>query len=63
VHSVHITLNRAFRDAVTWRYITENPVTLATRVRQPRKAHDVWTADELRRFLAEAKAERLTRCG
>lgn len=59
VHSVHTMLNRAFRDAVTSRYITENPVTLATRVRQPRKAHDVWTADELRRFLAEAKAERL----
>ena len=59
VHSVHTMLNRAFRDAVISRYITENPVTLATRVRQPRKAHDVWTADELRRFLAEAKAERL----
>jgi len=59
VHSVHTMLNRAFRDAVSWRYITENPVTLATRVRQPRKAHDVWTAEQLRRFLAEARMERL----
>jgi integrase len=59
VHSVHTMLNRVFRDAVNWRYVTENPVTLATRVRQSRKAHDVWTADQLRRFLAQARKERL----
>jgi integrase len=59
VHSVHTMLNRAFADAVSWRYIAENPVTTATRVRQMRKGHDVWTPDQLRRFLAEARAERL----
>lgn len=59
VHSVHTMLNRAFRDAVTWRYITENPVVGAARVRQTRKGHDVWAPEQLRRFLAEAKAERL----
>jgi hypothetical protein len=41
VHSVHTMLHRAFRDAVRWCYIAENPVTMATGVRQTRKGHDV----------------------
>jgi integrase len=52
-------LNRAFADAVSWRYIAKNPVTSATRVRQMRRGHDVWTPEQLRRFLFEARAERL----
>lgn len=59
VQSVHIMLNRAMADAVRWRYIGENPVTNAARVRRSRKGHTVWTPDELRRFLTEAKGERL----
>ncbi len=59
VHSVHTMLNRAFADAVSWRYIAKNPVTSATRVRQMRRGHDVWTPEQLRRFLFEARAERL----
>jgi len=60
VHSVHTMLNRAFRDAVSLRFVTENPVAGATRVRQTRKRHDVWSPDQLRQFLTEAKGERLS---
>lgn len=58
VHSVHIMLNAALHDAVEAKYIAENPVTKAGRVRQERRSHRVWTPDELRRFLAAAKADR-----
>ena len=59
VHSVHIMLNRAFADAVTQRLLSDNPVTDAARVRQTRKAHTVWDPEQLRRFLTEARPERL----
>ena len=59
VHSVHIMLNRAFADAVTQRLLSDNPVTDAARVRQTRKAHTVWNPEQLRRFLTQARPERL----
>jgi integrase len=59
VHSVHIMLSRAFGDAVTQRLLSDNPVTDAARVRQTRKAHTVWDPEQLRRFLTQARPERL----
>jgi hypothetical protein len=59
VLGAHIMLGRAFADAVTWKYLSENPVTEAARIRQERKGHNVWTPDQLRRFLLTAKDERL----
>jgi integrase len=59
VHSVHIMLSRAFGDAVTQRLLSDNPVTDAARVRQTRKAHTVWDPEQLRRFLTQARTERL----
>jgi hypothetical protein len=59
VLGAHIMLGRAFADAVTWKYLSENPVTGAARIRQERKGHNVWTVDRLRPFLLTAKDERL----
>lgn len=59
VQSVHIMLRRAFADAVRWRYIADNPVIAAPRIRRPRRGHSVWPPDQLRRFLVEAEGERL----
>jgi integrase len=59
VQSVHIMLSRAFADAVKQRLIGESPVTDAARVRQTRRAHTVWSPDQLRRFLGQARHERL----
>lgn len=59
VDSIHIMLGRAFGDAETWKYIASNPVTESARVSRVRKRHQVWTPDQLKAFLAEAKKERL----
>ena len=59
VHSVHIMLSRAFSDTVTQRLLSDNPVTAAARVRQTRKGHTVWDPEQLRRFLTQARPERL----
>ncbi len=59
VLGVQIMLGRAFADAVSWKYLGESPAAQAGRVRQTRKGHNVWTPDQLRRFLAMARDERL----
>lgn len=59
VQSVHIMLNRAFADAVRWKYISTNPVEHAVRVRRDRKGHSVWTPQQLKQFLATAADDRL----
>ncbi|TQM11130.1 site-specific integrase [Pseudonocardia kunmingensis] len=58
VQSIHIMLNRAFADAVTWKYIDANPVKHAARIRRSRREHNVWTPDQLRQFLATARSDR-----
>jgi hypothetical protein len=52
-------VDAAFADAVNWKYLSENPVIGAARIRQERKGHNVWTPDQLRPFLLTAKDERL----
>ena len=59
VQSIHIMLNRALEDAVKWKYLTDNPAAHAARIKRSRRSHDVWTPDELRRFLAVARSDRL----
>jgi integrase len=59
VQSIHIMLNRALNDAVKWKYLVDNPVRHAVRIKRPQRGHRVWTPDELRRFLAAARADRL----
>jgi integrase len=52
-------LNAAMNDAVKLKYLADNPVTNAGRVRQTHRSHRVWTPDELRRFLTQARRDRL----
>jgi integrase len=59
VQSVHIMLSRALNDAVKWKYLTENPITHAVRIKRRRRSHAVWTPDELRCFLDTARTDRL----
>ncbi|MHA6622890.1 tyrosine-type recombinase/integrase [Pseudonocardia sp. DLS-67] len=59
VQSIHIMLNRAFSDAVKWQYADVNPVKGAARIRRSRKRHNVWTPEQLKRFLATARDDRL----
>jgi hypothetical protein len=51
VRRVHVTLHRAFQDAMSWGYLNRNPAALAVKPKQ-RSAGSVdmrtWTADELR---------------
>lgn len=39
------------------KYLADNPVTNAGRVRQPRRNHRVWTPDELRRTTGPRRSE------
>jgi integrase len=59
VQSVHIMLGRALNDAVKWKYLTENPITHAVRIKRPRRSHAVWTPDDLRCFLDTTRTDRL----
>jgi integrase len=57
----HTTLRKALNDAVNVeRLITSNPAEKAKRPRVARReVGKIWTADELRRFLASAEGHRL----
>ncbi|MGH9196531.1 MAG: tyrosine-type recombinase/integrase [Acidimicrobiia bacterium] len=62
VRRVHATLHRAFRDAVRWGYLTENP---ADRCDPPRQnwptasEKNTWTPTELSRFLDHVRDDDL----
>jgi integrase len=60
VRYVHAILRSAFAQAITWRLIAVNPCTGAD---LPQKAHvemKAFSPDEAKRFLAAAKADRLS---
>ncbi|TWP51702.1 site-specific integrase [Lentzea tibetensis] len=59
VQSVHIMLSSAMTTAVVWQYIGRNPVTGVKAPSVPRRPHKTWTPAQLRRFLEEARGERL----
>jgi integrase len=61
VNHVHRVLRKALNDAVyVYRLLYSNPAQPATRPQaQPDKQFDLWTADELRRFLEVASDHRL----
>jgi integrase len=59
VRQVHLALHGALAAAVRWGHITRNVAAFADPPR-PRQTHGrVWSADELRRFLAGIAGERL----
>jgi integrase len=56
---VHATIRRALADAVRWGMVPRNVALLASPPRPGRPELQVWTAAELRAFLAHVEAERL----
>ncbi|MGL4177510.1 MAG: tyrosine-type recombinase/integrase [Dermatophilaceae bacterium] len=63
VRNVHIVMRRALADAVRWNHLHANPAEHAVVPRiRARGAHerrdDVWTVDELRRWLSVALEDR-----
>ena len=51
---VHTILRSALRQAVRWNLLTENPATKATLPVVPYREPEVWTPEEVERFLATA---------
>ncbi|WP_219414172.1 tyrosine-type recombinase/integrase [Pseudonocardia nigra] len=59
VASVHVMLRRALRDAVTWRYIADNPAASASPPRAEKNPHNTWTPAQLAAFLQHVRNDRL----
>ena len=63
VRHVHTSIRKALQDAVERGYVMRNVADLANpptqRQARSRSAHDVWTAEQLARFLAAARGHRL----
>ena len=59
VRYTHTILHRAFRDAVRWGALSRNPADLADPPRNGRPPLNVWTAEQLRTFLASNERDRL----
>jgi integrase len=55
--NVHVMLHGALADAVRWNLLQRNPVTDARPPRVRRRAHAVWSTDELRRFVEHARSD------
>ncbi|HEX6403929.1 MAG TPA: tyrosine-type recombinase/integrase [Pseudonocardiaceae bacterium] len=61
VKNVHRMLHRAFKDAVAWDYLAQNPAEHASLPRQQRGGHTrpkPWTVDELATWLRVALSDR-----
>jgi integrase len=58
VRNVHTMLTAALSDAVQWDYIPRNPATDAKPPRAPRTVREVWTAEQLRRFITQVRSDR-----
>jgi integrase len=56
---VHTTIRRALDDAARWSMVPRNVALLASPPRPGRPELQVWTAAELRAFLAHVEADRL----
>ncbi|MDQ3760522.1 MAG: site-specific integrase [Actinomycetota bacterium] len=58
VRNVHTMLTAALSDAVRWDYIPRNHAADAKPPRAPRPAREVWTAEQLRRFITQVRNDR-----
>lgn len=62
IRNIHVVMNLALADAVRWGHLHSNPAEHAIvprRKRKPRgQAHDVWTVEQLARWLAVALRDR-----
>jgi integrase len=59
VRLIHTQLHRALADAVRWDLLSRNPAALVDPPKPGRRAPTVWTAAQLRAFLAGVAADRL----
>jgi integrase len=59
VRHVHVLLHKALGDAVRWGLVIRNGADAADPPRIPRQARGVWSAEELRAFLASTRDDRL----
>lgn len=58
VRNIHAFLHRALRDAVAWKYLTDNPASNVKPPRRPRTRRQVWDTNEIRTFLASVRDDR-----
>ncbi|WP_445169273.1 tyrosine-type recombinase/integrase [Mycolicibacterium sp. Dal123E01] len=58
IRNIHAFLHRALRDAVAWKYRTDNPASNVKPPRQPRTRRLVWDTAEIQTFLASVRHDR-----
>lgn len=58
VRNIHAFLHRALRDAVAWKYLTDNPASNVKPPRRPRTRRQVWDTHEIRTFLTAVRDDR-----
>lgn len=59
VHHIHTMLHKAFRDAVRWGYLAENPTERADPPAVRRAEMCIWTPEQMRSFLTAVRDDRL----
>ena len=59
VRKVHVTLNRALKDAVRWRYLSRNPAGGVSPPQEYQREIRVLTPKQVKRLLAAARGDRL----
>lgn len=59
VRRIHVTLNRALKDAVRWRYISRNPAAEVTPPQEYQREINVLSVQQVKRLLSVARDDRL----
>lgn len=62
VRYIHTIIHRALRDAVRWGLLSRNVADLADPPKHSRKEMSIWSAEQLRAFLASVEKQRLHPC-
>ena len=58
VHNIHAMIHRALVDAVTWKYINDNPASNIKPPKRPRTRRKVWKPDQIQAFLMSVQHDR-----
>jgi integrase len=59
VRKIHVTLNRALKDAVRWRYISRNPAAEVSPPQEYQREINVLTPEQVKHLLSAARGDRL----
>jgi integrase len=59
VRKVHVTLNRALKDAVRWRYISRNPAGEVSPPQEYKREIHVLTPEQVQQLLTAARGDRI----